>query len=112
MAAEQDHGERKMNECGVTPDAAVPMSNRAFKLVEPGKCPPDFPPPFVATQWATVLTDRLEPILSVWRNQFDTTPCQLLIGRIIVAGAIPHRAPGSSRRDGFIERSLDQPRKE
>jgi hypothetical protein len=34
MAAEQNHSERKMNECGVTLNAAIPPCNHAFELVE------------------------------------------------------------------------------
>lgn len=39
MAAEQNHGERKMNEGGVTLDAAVPIGNHAFELVKPSERP-------------------------------------------------------------------------
>ena len=77
MAAEQNHSERKMNECGVTLNAAIPPCNHVFELVEPGERPLDLPPSFVSTQWATVLTGRLDTVLAVRRNQFDAALCQL-----------------------------------
>jgi hypothetical protein len=108
MAAEQNHGEREMNKCGVTLNAAIPTGNNAFELVEPGECPLDLPSPFVSTQWATVLTGRLDPVLAVWRNQFNAALRQLLIERITVVGAIPNKSSGSSHRDGLIEGSFDK----
>src|SRR6478672_4528536 len=108
MAAEQNHGEREMNKSGVTLNAAIPTSNHAFEFVEPGECPLDLPPPLVSTQWATVLDGRLDPVLAVRRNQFNAALCQLLIERITVVGAIPHKSSGSSHRDGFIEGSFDK----
>jgi hypothetical protein len=97
-----------MNECDVMLDAAVPTGNHAFELVEPGECPLDLPSSFVSTQRATVLTGRLDPVLAVWRNQFNAALCQLLIERITVVGAIPNKSSGPSHRDSFIEGSFDK----
>jgi hypothetical protein len=108
MVAEQNHSERKMNKCGVTLNAAIPPCNHAFELVKPGERPLNLPPSFVSTQWATVLAGRLDPVLAVWRNQFNAALCQLLIERITVVGAIPNKSLGSSHGDGFIEGSFDK----
>jgi hypothetical protein len=93
MAAKHSHGEREINKFFITLDAAAPLCDYLFELVEPGERPFSLPLALVTKQWAASLTVTLDADLAARRNQFDAALCQLLIERTTVVGAILHRKP-------------------
>jgi hypothetical protein len=56
MAIEKDHGKSEMYESGVVLSGAIPASEHALVLVEPGEEALDLPAAPVSAQRATVLS--------------------------------------------------------
>lgn len=86
-------------------DATAPTCNDTLKLVKSGKCPLS---PSVKMQSTTVLCCWPDATIAICCNQLNAAVCEPLVERITCVGTVPpNKSSESSRRDGFIEVSVD-----